>query len=32
VAAMRELAGVEGTNRWLAANGDSLQGAIALVD
>jgi hypothetical protein len=32
VAAMRELAGVEGTTRWLAANGESLQGAIALVD
>ncbi|GAB6195961.1 hypothetical protein [Lysobacter xanthus] len=32
VAALRELAGVEGTTRWLAANGESLQGAIALVD
>lgn len=32
VAALRELAGVEGTNRWLAANGESLQGAVALVD
>ena len=32
VAALRELAGVEGTNRWLAANGESLEGAIALVD
>lgn len=32
VAALRELAGVEGTRRWMAANGESLQGAIALVD
>lgn len=32
VAALRELAGLETTNRWLAANGESLQGAIALVD
>ncbi len=32
VDALRELAGVEGTTRWLAAQGESLQGAIALVD
>lgn len=32
VAALRELAGIEGTNRWLAAQGESLQGAVALVD
>lgn len=32
VATLRELAGLEGTNRWLAANGESFQSAIALVD
>jgi hypothetical protein len=32
VDALREFAGVESTNRWLAANGETLQGAIALVD
>ena len=32
VAALRELAGLEGTNRWLAAKGEPFQGAVALVD
>ncbi|MFY0084500.1 hypothetical protein ABTP93_20695, partial [Acinetobacter baumannii] len=32
VEALRELAGLEGTQRWLAANGESYDGALVSVD